>query len=159
MLIRWLQAEIGQIRLKPHRTADHEGWLLCDGRAVSRTIYAGLFSAISTTFGVGDGSTTFNIPDSQGRAIIGIGTGSGLTARANGDKIGVETHILTTAQMPSHRHNTTQSADVLAGGAAARGTTIGGGGYTSFTEYTGSDNAHPNIQPSIAIPNFIYAGV
>lgn len=47
------------------------GWLLCDGSAVSRTTYAALFAAISTTYGVGDGSTTFNVPDLRGRIPAG----------------------------------------------------------------------------------------
>ena len=42
---------------------DHGKWLECDGRAVSRTTYATLFAAIGTTYGAGDGSTTFNLPD------------------------------------------------------------------------------------------------
>lgn len=49
------------------------GWLLCDGAAVSRTTYASLFSAIGTTFGAGDGSTTFNVPDFKGRTAVGVG--------------------------------------------------------------------------------------
>lgn len=51
------------------------GWLLEDGSAVSRTTYATLFAVIGTTYGAGDGSTTFNVPDSRGRAAIGAGTG------------------------------------------------------------------------------------
>ena len=47
------------------------GWLLCQGQAVSRTTYAALFTAIGTTYGVGDGSTTFNVPDDQGRVVAG----------------------------------------------------------------------------------------
>src|SRR5262245_45908904 len=47
------------------------GWLLCDGAAVSRTIYVNLYNVIGTTYGVGDGSTTFNVPDLRGRAAIG----------------------------------------------------------------------------------------
>lgn len=57
------------------------GYLLCDGSAVSRTTYAALFAAISTTFGTGDGSTTFNVPDMRGRFPFGkatSGTGSTL---------------------------------------------------------------------------------
>lgn len=57
------------------------GWLLCDGSAVSRTTYAALFTAISTTFGVGDGVTTFNVPDMRGVFPLGkaaAGTGSTL---------------------------------------------------------------------------------
>lgn len=47
------------------------GWVLCDGTAISRTTYATLFAAISTNFGVGDGSSTFNVPDLRGRVIVG----------------------------------------------------------------------------------------
>lgn len=50
-------------------------WLKCEGQAVSRTTYSALFSEIGSTFGVGDGSTTFNLPDGRGRALIGVGTG------------------------------------------------------------------------------------
>lgn len=49
------------------------GWLICNGDAVSRTTYASLFTAISTTYGIGDNSTTFNIPDLRARTPIGIG--------------------------------------------------------------------------------------
>lgn len=52
------------------------GWLLCSGQAVSRTTYAGLFAAIGSAFGAGDGSTTFNLPDLRGRSPLGSGTGT-----------------------------------------------------------------------------------
>jgi hypothetical protein len=55
-------------------------WLLCDGRAVNRVEYSDLFGAIGTTYGVGDGSTTFNLPDLRGRASVGpdnMGTAAG----------------------------------------------------------------------------------
>lgn len=48
------------------------GFLLCDGSAVSRSTYSDLFAKIGTTFGAGDGSTTFNLPDGRGVAIIGV---------------------------------------------------------------------------------------
>jgi len=48
-------------------TVEPSGWLMCDGRAVSRTVYASLFSSIGTSYGSGDGSTTFNLPDFRGR--------------------------------------------------------------------------------------------
>jgi len=154
-MLRWLRNfEVGEIRVKSHKTADHDGWLLCDGRAISRTTYAGLFAEISTAFGVGDGSTTFNIPDTQGRAIAGTGNGSGLTARARNDKVGVETHILTTAQMPNHTHGL--GLQTVAGGGANIG---GSGGSWTNTNNNGSDQAHPNMQPTIFIPTFIYSGV
>lgn len=85
------------------------GWLLCDGTAVSRTTYASLFTAIGTNFGVGNGSTTFNLPDLRGRSPIGAGTGSGLTARTLGTNYGAETHTLSTSELPSHTHSNTVS--------------------------------------------------
>lgn len=51
-------------------------FLLCDGSAVSRTTYAALFAVIGTSYGIGDGSSTFNLPDARGRAIVGAGTGT-----------------------------------------------------------------------------------
>lgn len=49
-------------------------WLICDGSAVSRSTYADLFAVIGTTYGTGDGSTTFNLPDCRGRMVVGKGT-------------------------------------------------------------------------------------
>src|SRR3990167_10544352 len=80
------------------------GWLLCNGDAISRTTYAPLFSHIGTAFGVGDGSTTFNVPDLRGRAPIGAGTGSGLTARTLAANVGTETVTISTAELASHTH-------------------------------------------------------
>ena len=85
-------------------TSAPSGWLLCDGAAYSRTTYAALFAAINTRWGVGDGSTTFNIPDLRGRAPIGEGQGSGLTNRTLGSKLGEESHALTLAENGSHAH-------------------------------------------------------
>ena len=59
------------------------GWLLCDGSAISRTTYAALFSIISTGFGVGDGSTTFNVPNGQGVFLRGAGSQT-INARSKG---------------------------------------------------------------------------
>jgi microcystin-dependent protein len=77
------------------------GYLLCSGQAVSRSTFSTLFSAIGTTYGVGDGSTTFNLPNLQNR--VPVGKGAGTFANLN-DTGGAETHTLTTAQMPSHTH-------------------------------------------------------
>ena len=97
------------------------GFLMCDGSAYSRTLYAALFAVIGTTFGAGDGSTTFNVPDMRGRVAAGVdnmgGTaasrltsgGSGLNASTLGAVGGTETHTLTTAQMPAHTHANTLS--------------------------------------------------
>ena len=92
------------------------GWLLCYGQAVSRTTYASLFTAIGTTYGSGDGSTTFNVPDLRGRAIAGQDDMGGTSADRltnqsgglNGDTLGAtggsETHTLTTAELAAHSH-------------------------------------------------------
>ncbi len=80
------------------------GWLLCDGSAVSRTTYSALFAIISTTYGSGNGSTTFNLPDLRGRVPIGFGQGSGLTNRSMANTGGAETHTLSTSEIPSHNH-------------------------------------------------------
>lgn len=81
------------------------GYLSCDGSAVNRITYASLFAAIGVIWGVGDGSTTFNVPDLRGRSLINEGTGTGLTARTLGQQaIGAETHAITGSQLPNHTH-------------------------------------------------------
>ena len=85
------------------------GCVLCDGRAVGRTdpVYTALYAAIGTTYGAGDGSTTFNVPDIRGRVMVGAGTaGTGLTARALNAKFGEEAHVITLAEMAGHDHGT-----------------------------------------------------
>ena len=62
-----------------------EGWLLCDGSAVSRTTYAALFAVIGTTYGVGNGSTTFTLPDLRGRVAAGANASNALASRAGAD--------------------------------------------------------------------------
>jgi microcystin-dependent protein len=60
-------------------SAPNAEWLLCDGSAISRATYATLFTRLSTSFGAGDGSTTFNIPDMRGRGVLGVGANSWTT--------------------------------------------------------------------------------
>jgi microcystin-dependent protein len=91
-------------------------WLLCYGQAISRTTYSDLFSAISTTYGTGDGSTTFNLPDCRGRVTAGQDDMGGVSADrltglangVNGDTLGasggLESFTLATANLPSHSH-------------------------------------------------------
>lgn len=80
-----------------------DGWLLCNGQTPSRTTYANLFAVLGTTYGAGDGST-FGLPDPMGRAIIGVGSGSGLTARALAAKSGAETVAIASGNLPTHTH-------------------------------------------------------
>jgi Microcystin-dependent protein len=107
-----------------------DGWLLANGQAVSRTTYAALFSAIGTRYGDGDGSTTFNLPDLQGRSPIGAGSGTGLTFRdINSPHVGEETHLQTIAEMPSHAHDPRAPMTEIFGRVAAGGlnTSLGAG--------------------------------
>ena len=80
-----------------------DGYLLCDGTAVSRVTYADLFAVLSTTYGVGDGSTTFNVPNLKGKVPVGLDA-----AQAEFDALaesgGEKTHVLTTAELASHTH-------------------------------------------------------
>lgn len=85
-------------------------WLLCDGTAVSRTTYADLFAAIGTTFGVGDGSTTFNVPDFRGIFPRGIGsqtisaiTYTGVLGTVAGDQMQGHLHVYDKSNMAANR--------------------------------------------------------
>lgn len=84
-----------------------EGWLLCDGSAVSRTDNMALFDAIGVTYGVGDAVATFNLPDLRGRVVLGAGLGPGLTEREPGDVGGGESVTLSVGNLPSHAHSIT----------------------------------------------------
>ena len=134
------------------------GWLACGGQAVSRATYAGLFAAISTTFGAGDGSTTFNLPDMRGRAPFGkddmggvaanrlTSGGSGVAGATLGAAGGGETVTLTTAVMPSHDHG---GVKTTGGGTVAAGSAIGLGGAAA-----GSGGAHGVVPPAL-VTNYI----
>lgn len=98
------------------------GWLLCNGSAVSRTTYSDLFAVIGTTWGSGDGSTTFNLPDFDSRTPIGQGQGSGLTNRTLADTGGSDTHTLSESELPSHNHSI--------------GSTVSRGSFASFEAST-----------------------
>ena len=127
------------------------GYLLCDGTAVSRTTYSALFAVVGTTYGVGDGSTTFNLPDIRGRIPVGRDAG-----QAEFDTLaetgGAKTHTLVTAEMPSHRHSlqyTTSAGAVqhIKNDPAATTGTL----EASAMGTTGGDGAHNNLQPYIVI--------
>ena len=126
------RSEVGAI--KPWtKTAAPAGYLLCDGSAVSRSTYADLFAVIASTYGAGDGSTTFNVPNLQGKMPQGYdgntynlaGTGGANTVtvavtnnqaatNASNHAVTVTGSIsntsLTTAQLASHTHSETQGA-------------------------------------------------
>ncbi len=149
-----------------------QGWLLCDGSAVSRSAYAALFAAIGTTFGNGDGSTTFNLPDIRGRVAIGRNS-SDSDFNSIGETGGEKEHMLTIDEMPSHKHDLYGEEDDLDDDARGRGIysddgnyhgIIGAGsgiwgasdsaGRENYIASTGGDQPHNNLQPYIVL-NYI----
>lgn len=94
-----------------------EGWLLCDGSAINRTTYANLFALIGTTYGSGNGTTTFNVPDMRSRMPIGAGAGTGLTSRALAATGGAESVVIASGNLPTHTHSIAHDhASVASGG-------------------------------------------
>lgn len=151
-------------------TAAPSGWLLCFGQAISRTTYVLLFTAIGTTYGVGDGTTTFNVPDLRGRVVAGQDDMGGSSANrltntptggVDGDGLGnvggSEGHTLTTAEMPAHTHDITNSNNnTPTTGAAGR---LLGTGTGVNSGSTGGGGAHNNVQPTLILNYIIFAGV
>jgi hypothetical protein len=119
-------------------TAPNSDWLICDGSAVSRTTYAALYAVIGTTFGTGDNSTTFNIPDMRSRMPIGVGTGTGLSARTLAQTNGAESQTIASSNLPTHSHTLsahTHTSAAHSHTSAAHTHTLGGhthnlGGHT-----------------------------
>lgn len=131
------------------------GWLMCQGQAVSRTTYAQLFSVIGTTFGSGDGSTTFNLPDLRGRVAVGVDSDANL-----GLQTGEKAHVLTASELASHVHTQTAVSSHVAGSPGDIGAAVTDGNvYWSNTAastnsgvqtYAAGDNLeHNNMQPSL----------
>lgn len=148
------------------------GWLVCNGQAVSRTTYGELFALWGVQFGNGDGSTTFNLPNLSERSPMGVGGTVGL-----GDTLGEAEHTLTTAEIPAHSHTfvgdqhshlveqyngtpggTTPRFQMPTGGLAASRAT--GNAFASGTnENTGGGEAHNNVHPVLGVHFIVYTGV
>lgn len=156
-----------------------DGWLLCHGQTISRTTYAALFAAVGTTFGAGDGSTTFGVPDCRGRFTLGrdnmggvpanrvTSAESGLAATTLGatggdQRLHGHTHGVTVND-PGHAHfvqgrvNDTPNTELAAGaGSTAGGQATG----TSTTEITvevqaAGGGSSQNIPPAIVLNRII----
>tara|TARA_R100000426_G_scaffold46215_1_gene34664 strand:- start:1102 stop:1980 length:879 start_codon:yes stop_codon:yes gene_type:complete len=160
------------------------GYLFCFGQAISRTTYANLFTAISTTYGVGDNSTTFNLPDLRGRIIAGQDDMGGSSANRltnqagglDGDTLGAtggsETHLNTSAQsgLVGHSHGVSASLQKTTGGGSAvdgidfddsanQGNNAGQNTSAISVSVSGvssadASEAHNNVQPTIIL-NYI----
>lgn len=134
-------------------------WLICDGRAISRVTYSDLFNAIGTTYGSGDGNTTFNLPNLKGRVITGLDT-SQTEFDALGETGGEKTHLLTDNEIPPL---TAYAPSQTTGGNMAylndwSGYTGTGLGNIPITK-TKTTNAseHNNLQPYITLNYIIKA--
>ncbi len=130
------------------KTAPDTGYLICNGAAVSRSTYGSLFGAIGITYGAGDGSSTFNVPDLRGEFIRGFDSGRGIdNARVFGsmqtDALRSHTHTLTVVDIGTSNSNNR--------GITARGSTSGSSG-TRTTHASGGTETRPRnvaLQPII----------
>ena len=134
------------------------GYLLCNGSAVSRTNFAALFAVIGTTFGVGDNSTTFNLPNYTNRVPVGAG-GLYAAAATGGSKDAVvvsHTHTATVTD-PGHSHQTgsttsdTGFVSVRSTGTSGVATSTATTGISVGISTTGSSGTDANMPPYLAI--------
>lgn len=148
-------------------TTPNANFILPFGQAISRTTYATLFALVGTTFGAGDGVTTFGVPDLRDRAIFGLGNMGGVDAARItiaggnfngailGNAGGVEAHTLTQAEMPSHTHAATVN-DAGHGHPVANFNGTGSGGNNGLQGVSAANNTQtPSNLTAIAQPTGI----
>lgn len=133
------------------------GWLIADGSAVSRSTYSALFSVIGTTYGAGNGTTTFNLPNLKGKVPVGKDSAD-TSFDSLGETGGAKTHTLTISEMPSHNHRkatkytsgTTNFTDPQSWPRVDATSVV----TDLFTDNTGGGQAHNNLQPYLVL-NYI----
>jgi microcystin-dependent protein len=125
-------------------TAAPSGWLLCDGSAINRSTYATLFGIIGTTYGSGDGTTTFNLPDLRGRVAVGLSSGGASLVNALGNNDGRAANI----RNVSHHHTYSRPA---------ANNIIQSGANLAVTDGTGntSGDANNTDYPAYLVVNYI----
>lgn len=135
------------------------GWVVCDGAAIDRIVYSALFSIIGTTWGIGDGTTTFNIPDLQDKFAIGAGvtvlgtSGGNSTVTLTTTELPAHTHSITD---PGHNHTTFAASSTGTTGTDPGAVTTGGTTGTSTTGITATNSTGSGTGFSILPP---YAAV
>jgi microcystin-dependent protein len=127
-------------------SAPPPGWLICDGSAVSRTTYAALFAVIGTTYGAGNGTTTFNLPNLASRVPAGWNT-TDTDFNTLGKTGGEKTHTLVASEIPDFVAPNNQ-------GGFLSTPTQSGSTYGFYYKNTGGAAAHNNLQPYLTV-NFI----
>lgn len=137
------------------------GYLLCNGSAVLRTAYSVLFGILSTTYGSGNGTTTFNIPNLQGKTIVGRDSSDG-SFNEMGETGGSKDHTLTTAQLPSHNHIISNGTTVYlvsntgtqtVGNPDSTAGEIDNNTFTTQTSTSGGITSHDGSTDSFSIMN------
>lgn len=138
-------------------TSAPSGWLLCDGSAVSRTgSNAALFTAIGTAFGIGDGTTTFNVPNLKGKIPYGKDASDTNFDALNTPSVyvGEKKHQLTAGELASHTHTISQ-VHIQNGSQSTSGSgSLQNSLVTASTDSAGNDTAHNNMPPYIVM-NYI----
>lgn len=176
---------IAEIRIFGFNFAPY-GWAFCNGQILSIAQNTALFSLVGTYYG-GNGTSTFGLPNFQGVAPLGAGSGAGLTPRVVGETGGTASVTLLSSEMPGHNHTlldgngasqlqattTAPDTDVSAGNlpaGAALGAASWNGGFSTLAQASGADmaatttqavgtsQAHENMPPYLAL-NFCIAMV
>lgn len=153
----WVTASAGEVTgvIKMYGgTSIPTGYLQCDGSAISRTTYSSLFAAIATNWGIGDGSTTFNLPDLRGAFVRGVSGTSGADPDAssrtavNGGNFGNNVGSYQTNQIQTHTHPLAIESN--AQGTAANGQYITGQQSTDVLGTTSSPSVLVTASNSVA---------
>ena len=168
------QPYVGEVRMFGGSFAP-ASWAFCNGQSMSISEYSALYNLIGTTYG-GNGTTTFNLPNLQGRLCVGMGQAPGLSNYTIGQTAGQETVTLTSNQMPMHSHalnatTTTANLGTPAGNLTGNATPLtptnqrmyaGAPGQTTGNlagnpvSLAGGNQPHSNLMPSLCV-SFIIA--
>ena len=129
-----------------------EGWLIADGRMVSKTTYPKLWTLLGNTYGVSN-TTSFYLPNGSGRVLTGVSTEAEFNTI--GKIGGSKTHVLTIDQMPSHNHQVKWNTSLAAGQEASISSGLNVGlDNVLFVKNAGGDKPHNNLSPYLTV-NYI----